>query len=61
MLSRKYYRMIAQVIKDSELSYDEIDKATSKGGLIDLLCIALKQDNNRFDETRFVEACMNDW
>jgi len=56
-MTKKDYIMLARVIKDSKLTYNEFDKATSKGGLIDLLCVALKQDNNRFDDTKFVEAC----
>ena len=60
MLSRKYYIMIAKCIKDSKLNRIEFDKATSKGGLIDLLCIEFEKDNKSFNDTKFVEACIDD-
>lgn len=46
MLSRKYYNMLAKIIKESQ----------SKGELIDKLCDKLKSDNPYFDRYRFKEA-----
>ena len=49
MLSRKHYRLIAQVIKDSSVKYVGLNKSMiNKGNLIDNLCIVLKKDNNLF-------------
>ena len=67
MLSRKYYKMIAQVIKDNtiKLSKDSkeecplyvpnewIDKAT----LIKDMCQEFAKDNSSFNYDRFVDAC----
>ncbi len=46
MLSRKYYREIAEIIKESE------DLVTLVGGL----CIYFKRDNPNFDESKFLKA-----
>ena len=56
MLTRKYYEMIAQVIKDNT---NTIDNKTSinKASLINDLSYIFVCDNNNFDERRFVEAC----
>ena len=64
MLSRKYYKMIAQAIKDN--SVEVVDETTQDGNskwyigksnimydLIDLF----KRDNNNFDTQRFIDAC----
>ena len=67
MLSRKYYKMIAQVIKDNtiKLSKDSkeecplyvpnewIDKAT----LLKDICIEFKKDNSLFNSDTFKDAC----
>ena len=58
MLSRKHYRLIAQVIKDSSVKYVGLNKSMiNKGNLIDNLCIVLKKDNNLFNKDKFVNAC----
>ena len=56
MLTRKYYEMIAQVIKDNT---NTIDNKTSinKASLINDLSYIFVCDNNNFDERRFIEAC----
>lgn len=47
MLTRKYYRMIANAIKSSN----------SKDELIDRLCDEFKSDNYNFDKYTFKDAC----
>lgn len=47
MLSRKYYQMLADVIKNS----------TNKEELIKNLCYELKADNYNFNRDRFLKAC----
>ena len=67
MLTRKYYEMIAQTIKDN--SVEVVDETTQDGNskwyigksnimydLIDLF----KRDNNNFDTQRFIQACKDD-
>ena len=46
MLSRKYYNMLAKIIKESQ----------SKTELIRNLCVALRDDNHNFDSYRFEQA-----
>ena len=60
MLSRKYYRLIARVIKDNTAHSDNIRFADSrlyKYSLIDDLCEEFKADNHLFDCDKFGEAC----
>ena len=64
MLSRKYYRMLARVIKDNsvELVDETIQDSEgkwyiNKDNLIHDLSRELKQDNINFNYTRFDEAC----
>jgi len=47
MLSKKYYKAIAQLIKNSENLQDFLYKFIEYA----------KQDNSRFDKTRFLKAC----
>ena len=54
-MTRKDYRMIAEVISDSTL--DLMDTHILKSTLIINLSKQLKKDNNRFDGLRFVKAC----
>ena len=56
MLTRKYYEMIAQTIKDNT---NTIDNRTfiNKASLINDLSYIFVCDNNNFDERRFIEAC----
>ena len=64
MLSRKYYKMIAQCIKDS--SVEVVDETTQDGNstmYLDKdvfmwdLSRALKKDNSLFNRSTFYEAC----
>ena len=64
MLSRKYYIMLARVIKDN--SVELVDETTQDGdskwyinkdNLIYDLSRELKQDNINFNYTRFDDAC----
>ena len=68
MLTRKYYRLIAQCIKDN--SVEVVDETTQDGevreyinkdNFIYSLSIELKKDNNTFNNYTFVEACHIDW
>jgi len=57
-LSRKYYRMIAKVIKNNKIySNNSTRKIIKMDSLINDLCVELKQDNNLFNKDRFVDAC----
>ena len=53
MLSRKYYRLIARVIKDNTSD----DNYISANCLIDDLCDEFKKDNTLFNRDKFGEAC----
>ena len=57
MLSRKYYKMIAKVIKDSSTLDTYGDVIVHKDDLINDLCAEFKADNGLFNRDRFVEAC----
>ena len=67
MLSRKYYELIAQCIKDN--SVEIVDETTDDGevkvyinrvGLICDLMYAFNKDNYNFNGNRFVDACAID-
>ena len=67
MLSRKYYRLFAQCIKDNsvELQDETIDDGEIKVyinrvGLICDLMDAFNRDNDNFNGIRFVDACALD-
>ena len=64
MLTRKYYKLIAQCIKDNsvevvdETTQDgEVKEYINKDNFIYSLCIELKKDNNNFNNYKFVDAC----
>ena len=60
MLTRKYYKMIARVIKDNTLIHNEHNKMlaqVNKAGLVTDLCKELKLDNNNFNDDKFRNAC----
>jgi hypothetical protein len=60
MLSRKYYKMIAKVIKDNtSVDTNKRFKGSRlyKHSLIDDLCYELKKDNNNFNKDTFINAC----
>ena len=67
MLSRKYYRLFAQCIKDNSVEIQ--DETTDDGdikvyinrvGLICDLMYAFNKDNYNFNGNRFVDACAID-
>ena len=67
MLSRKYYRLFAQCIKDNsvEIQDETIDDGEVKVyinrvGLICDLMYAFNKDNYNFNGNRFVDACAID-
>ena len=63
MLTRKYYRMIARVIKDNTLIHNEHKQMLAqinKAGLVTDLITEFKKDNNLFNATKFIDACDND-
>ena len=60
MLTRKYYKMIAKVIKENTAHNDNkrfADSRLYKYSLIDDLCNEFKEDNSLFDCDKFGEAC----
>ena len=68
MLTRKYYKMIAKVIKDNSQTMVDVKSYSSQRGdtltdwvhkdkLINDLCDMFKQDNNLFNRNKFEEAC----
>ena len=59
-MSRKDYIKIARIIKDNTNKKLEMCNTLNKREVIDELCIMFKQDNNNFDNYRFIDACYND-
>mgnify|MGYP003147481809 FL=1 len=57
MLSRKYYKLIAQCIKDSTIINRRDITYIDKDLLINDLSIEFKKDNNLFNREIFVEHC----
>ena len=67
MLSRKYYKLIAQCIKDNsvEIQDETVDNGDIKVyinrvGLICDLMRAFSRDNYNFNGNKFVDACAMD-
>ena len=63
MLTRKYYKMKARVIKDNTLIHNEHKQMLAqinKAGLVTDLITEFKKDNNLFNATKFIDACDND-
>ena len=66
MLTRKYYRMIARVIKNNTEviqvgdKINDIEQVINVDGLIYGLCYEFRRDNNNFNTQRFIEACKDD-
>ena len=63
MLTRKYYKMIARVIKDNTLIHNEHKQMLAqinKAGLVTDLITEFKKDNNLFNATKFIDASDND-
>ena len=59
-MTRKHYRKIARIIKDNTNKKLEMCNTLNKREVIDELCIMFKQDNNNFDNYRFIDACYFD-
>ena len=58
MLTRKYYKIIADVIKDNtSKNNNKMLPQINKAGLVTDLCKEFKRDNINFNYTRFIEAC----
>lgn len=55
MLSRKYYKLLAHVIKSATDLGDP--NTLHKDQLLSQLVVALKEDNPAFDGFKFIEAC----
>ena len=60
MLTRKYYKLIAKVIKDSSTLDTYGDVIVHKDDLINDLCDEFLKDNRLFDSDRFTSACNGD-
>ena len=59
-MTRKHYIKIAKIIKDSTSKELKMCNTLNKRDVIDDLCIMFKQDNNNFDNNRFINACYDD-
>ena len=59
-MTRNDYIKIARIIKDNTNKKLEMCNTLNKREVIDELCIMFKQDNNNFDNYRFIDACYND-
>ena len=59
MLSRKYYIMLASVIKDNTIINDGsmLHGKVNKVSLVGDLCNKLQADNSLFDRVKFIDAC----
>ena len=61
MLSRKYYRVLARVIKDSTIKHNgKMLPTINKTLLLSELCNELHNDNSYFNSSKFIEACCDD-
>ena len=61
MLTRKYYRMIARVIKHTTIKDNgKMLPTINKALLVSELCNELHNDNSYFNSSKFVEACGGD-
>ena len=58
MLSRKYYKMIAEVINDNTFFNNK--RKINKDTFITELCREFKADNNLFNASKFIDACNKD-
>jgi hypothetical protein len=58
MLSRKYYELIAQCIKNNKIySNNSTRRIIKMDSLINDLCKEFKADNNLFNRDKFIDAC----
>ena len=56
MLSKKYYKVLAEAIRESRLDQDKDCNLVNLSGLMVRLCNALKRDNSSFDADKFYDA-----
>ena len=57
-MTRKDYIKIARIIKDNEVGIvNTNDLYLRKDNIINDLVLMFKQDNNRFDSVKFINAC----
>ena len=54
-MSRKDYIMIAKIIKDNTMR--DTQPILNKDSLINDFVVYFKDDNDRFDRARFIDAC----
>ena len=64
-MTRKDYIKIARIIKrNTSVTHRDngtmVTNALNKRGVLSELCIAFKEDNNSFDNNRFINACYDD-
>jgi hypothetical protein len=58
MLSRKYYKLIAESIKDNTIVNNRKMLPTiNKVSLVSDLCAKLQADNSLFNSSKFIDAC----
>ena len=58
MLSRKYYKLIAETIKDNTIVNNRKMLPTiNKTKFVSDLCTKLHNDNSLFNSSKFIDAC----
>ena len=58
MMSRKDYRLFAKIIKDNTIiKHDMMLPVLNKLNVINDLMLVFKEDNNNFNNRRFIDAC----
>ena len=62
MMSRMHYIKIAKIIKRNSIKGEQSQMIPmiNKVAFINMLGSMLKEDNNNFDATRFIDACYDD-
>ena len=61
MLCRKYYRLLARVIKYTTIKNNgKMLPTINKTLLVSELCNELHNDNSYFNSSKFIEACGDD-
>ena len=62
MMTRKHYIKIAKIIKRNSIKgkQSQMIPMINKVAFINMLGSMLKEDNNNFDATRFIDACYDD-
>ena len=62
MMSRKHYIKIAKIIKRNSIKGEQSQMIPmiNKVAFINMLGSMLKEDNNNFNATRFIDACYDD-